>query len=432
MYIAKREGISIMRKILFVIGCILFLVGCSSNQNTISNNDEINNRTKTTETEATEPISSKKDLLRVHFIDVGQGDSILIESPNHHYMLVDGGTRSAGQDVVAYLSSLKINKLDYVVATHPDADHIGGLISILNSIEINNFIDSGKVHTSATYEEILKLVQSKNISFDVAEINDELLLDEKLQISVLSANENAKDNNDASIVLKVVYDNISFLLTGDAGVELEKEMVDNFNMSATILKAGHHGSNTSSFLPFIKEVKPEVTILSYGQDNSYGHPHYEVIQNLQQVGSKIYGTAESGTIIVETDGRQYEVLADEWTGIGATSSITPSIKRNNNSSTSSEVIIDSLDLQGEIVAIKNKGKEEVNLSGWQLLSVEGNQLFTFPNIQLAAGNTIYITSGNEAKEGKDYIKWTGRQVWLNDGDHAQLINPKGEIVSELQ
>ena len=430
-----------MRKIIFTLSCILFLVGCSTNTTTSSSDTEIKDQSQKSETGANEQALVVNDILRVHFIDVGQGDSILIESPSKHYMLIDSGTKGAGQDVVNYLASLGIEKLDYVVATHPDADHIGGLIDVLNTFKIDNFIDSGKVHTSATYVEMLALIETKKIPFQVAAINDDVLLDDKLQISVLSAEEDAKDNNDASIVLKVVYDEISFLLTGDAGIELEKEMMAKFDMRATILKAGHHGSNTSSSLQFVEAVHPEVTILSYGQDNSYGHPHYEVIQNLQQVESKIYGTAEAGTIVVETDGEEYKILADEWTGIGATSSIAPpsesdSKKKSNKNNGSqidastSDVAIESLDLQGEVVAIKNNGTEVVNLTDWQLYSVEGNQMFTFQNVSLASGETIYITSGSNAKDGDGYIKWTGRAIWLNSGDTAQLLNPKGEIVSE--
>ncbi|RHW36847.1 MBL fold metallo-hydrolase [Lysinibacillus yapensis] len=376
--------------------------------------------------------SPSGELLRVHFIDVGQGDSILIESPNKHYMLIDGGTKSAGKEVVEYLRDQEIRKLDYVVATHPDADHIGGLIPVLNSISIKKFIDSGKVHTSETYEEMLTLIQSKNIPFEVAHRNDNFLLDDNIKISVLHADEEAIDNNEASIVLKVVYDEVSFLLTADAGVEVEKKMMESMDVRATILKAGHHGSNTSSSLPFVQAVKPEATILSYGQDNTYGHPHYEVIQNLQHVGSKMYGTAESGTIVVATDGKQYEVLANEWTGIGGRSSIAPPERKASKvkSKRESSIIIESVELEDEVVAITNNGEQAISMNGWQLLSVEGNQLFNFPDISIAAGDTLYITSGPHAKEGKDYIKWTGRQVWLNDGDTAQLINPKGEVVNE--
>lgn len=368
------------------------------------------------------PASAGKEML-VHFIDVGQGDSIFIQSPNGKTMLIDGGVKGAGKEIVAYLRSLNVGTLDYVVATHPDADHIGGLIPVLNSISIKNFVDSGKVHTSQTFEEMLTLINDKNIPYIVPEIGDTLALDDALQIDVLAADAASSDNNEASIVLRVAYGDISFLLTGDAGIAMEKEMMARGDVQATILKAGHHGSNTSSSPSFIEAVYPQATILSYGQNNKYGHPHVEVLAGLEAVGSDVYATAEAGTIVVKTDGAVYEIGAPQFTGIGATSSIAPP--------TSGGIHILSKDLQGEIVAIQNNRDVDVPLAGWQLISVEGNQVYDFPNITLKSGKTIYVTSGSEAKVGSTYLEWTKKQIWLNTGDAAQLINAKGEIVSEL-
>lgn len=403
-----------MRLLISMIVSLLLLVGCNFEEATISN-DQTNDHSVVSAGE-----------MRLHFIDVGQGDSILIEAPNGQTMLIDGGTKGAGKKVVDYLTAQQISELHYVVATHPDADHIGGLISVLQSVPIHQFIDSGKVHTSATYEEMLTLIHSKNIPFHVPQTGDFIDVDEALTIEVLSADENAQDNNEASIVLKMTYDQFSALLTGDAGIEMEEQMMLTQNVSATVLKAGHHGSNTSSSRQFIEQVRPEVAILSYGQNNSYGHPHAEVIESLRQVNSKIYGTAESGDIVITTDGKNYEVRANEWTGIGASSSISSTTKGNET------VVISSKDVVEEMVGIQNKGTTPVNLSGWQLVSVEGNQRFDFPDMTLQPNETIYITSGSDAKEGNGYIKWTGRQIWLNSGDPAQLINPKGEIVSEFE
>jgi len=242
-------------------------------------------------------------------------------------------------------------------------------------------------------------------------------------VKVLNANEHATDNNDASIVLKVVYGNVSFLLTGDAGISLEKEMMQN-DVTATILKAGHHGSNTSSSEEFIHAVKPEVTILSYGEDNKYGHPHAEVVDRLQAIGSNIYATADLGTIMVATDGVNYTVNGKE-----ASRAVTP--KTPSIVLPSSAVEIVSKDLVTEIVGIKNNGQQAVSLNDWQLISLEGNQVFNFPNLSLQPGKIIYITSGANAREGDNYLKWTTKQIWLNGGDAAQLRNEKGELVSEL-
>lgn len=394
-----------MKKIIGLLLCIFLLAGC----------------TEAIKTEKI-PVTAGHDM-RVHFIDVGQGDSILIESPNGKTMLVDGGVKGAGQQVVSYLRELGVSKLDIVVATHPDADHIGGLIPVLNSMTIEQFYDSGKVHTSQTFEEMLMLIDEKNIPYDVPTPGDNIKFDEDVTVKVLNANEQASDNNDASIVLKIVYGNVSFLLTGDAGIALEKEMMQ-YDVSATVLKAGHHGSNTSSSEDFIRAVKPEVTILSYGKDNKYGHPHAEVVDRLQEIGSKIYATADIGTITVTTDGINYAVNGKETSvaNTGKTSEVVPPTPA---------IEITSKDLVGEIVGIQNNGQQAVSLKDWQLISIEGNQVFNFPNLSLQPGKTIYITSGANAREGQNYLKWTTKQIWLNDGDAAQLRNEKGELISEL-
>lgn len=361
----------------------------------------------------------------VHFIDVGQGDSIFIQAPSGSTMLIDGGVKGAGETIVAYLKEQGVTELDYVVATHPDADHIGGLISVLNSISIKNFIDSGKIHTSQTFEEMLTLINDKNIPYIVPKTGDTIALDPELTVDVLGANAGASDNNDASIVLRVAYGDISFLLMGDAGIKMEKEILAITDVQATILKAGHHGSNTSSSKAFIDAVYPQATILSYGQDNKYGHPHAEVIEHLQAVGSEIYSTVEAGTVVVKTDGITYEIAAAQWTGIGATSSITLPKK-------SDKVELVSKDLQAEIVEIQNNSDVAVSMQGWQLLSVEGDQVFNFPNMTLQPGETIYVTSGPDATADANKLQWTKKQIWLNSGDGAQLRNAKGEVVSELQ
>lgn len=244
--------------------------------------------------------------MKVHFIDVGQGDSILIQSPNGKSMLIDGGTKSKGDTVVSFIKSQGITKLDYVVATHPDADHIGGLIKVLESnIKIGTFMDSGKVHTSNTYKDMLTLIRNKNINFKIPTDGEKIAFD-NLNLQVLNVGTTNSDNNDASIVLKLAYNNISFLLTGDADTGKESEMMSKYNVKSTILKAGHHGSDTSSSADFIKAVKPEVTILSYGKNNQYGHPHKAVMDRLKLYKSSIYHTL-SGTITVKTNGTSYTV-----------------------------------------------------------------------------------------------------------------------------
>ncbi len=271
--------------------------------------EEVATETETDEEQTTSPsnTTSAGGELTVHFIDVGQGDSTLIVAPNGKTMLVDGGPKSAGDDVVSYLNSKGISKLDYVVATHPDADHIGGLIDVLNSIQVGQLIDSGKAHTTETYSDLLSLVDSKNINYIVPSTGDTFPLDSILKTNVLYANDDASDNNDASIVLQFIYNKVSFLLMGDADTGIESSIVSNNNVAATVLKAGHHGSDTSSSASFLNEVQPEVAILSYGKDNSYGHPDGSVVNRLTNLGAEVYRTPFHCNITVSTNGVTYDV-----------------------------------------------------------------------------------------------------------------------------
>lgn len=270
-------------------------------------------------------------------------------------------------------------------------------------------------------EEMLQLILDKNIPFIVPNIGDMIPLDDDLDITVLNVGEESDDNNEASIVLKITYGEVSYLLMGDADIRIEKELLEQSNVKSTVLKAGHHGSDTSSSEDFIQAVKPEVTILSYGKDNSYGHPDAEVKSRLERISSQIYGTAVVGNIVVETDGVDYNVLTN---GNVEPTEIADTVAEGIN--------ISSKDLRGEIVGITNSGGTTVSLKDWQLVSVAGNQTFKFPNISLLAGETIYVTSGPEAKEGSGYLKWTTGQMWRNDGDAATLLNSKGELVSEFE
>ncbi|WP_061808952.1 S-layer homology domain-containing protein [Rossellomorea vietnamensis] len=360
------------------------------------------------------------DPFSAHFIDVGQGDSTLLTLTNGKTILIDGGRQSAGEKVVSYLKQAGVDSIDLVVATHPDADHIGGLLDVLKDIPVKKVLDSGKAHTSHTYLDYLNLVDQKNIPFEVAKTGQSIDLDSNVQIKVLHADENASDNNDASIVLRATNGCSSVLLTADAGHGIEDEMIRNADVQSTVLRTGHHGSDTSTSKSFVEAVNPSAAILSYGE-NSYGHPDPKVLQSLKDAGSEIYSTYEMGDIVANFNG--CEVTVDDRSYNGDGNGVSEPAPAN--------VMISSVDVDAEVVTIKNNGKEDVDMTGWKLVSEEGNQSFDFPNgFVLKAGRTVHVTSGKYAAHNPPvYLKWTGSYIWNNEGDSSVIYNAKGVKVS---
>jgi beta-lactamase superfamily II metal-dependent hydrolase len=248
--------------------------------------------------------------MEVHYIDVGQGDSTLIITPEGKTILIDGGKESEGDTVLAYLADYGIDTIDLMVATHPDADHIGGLVPVLENLDVKKVVDSGKTHTTQTYLDYLNLIDQKNIPMEIAKEGSLLNVDSNLKIEVLNALEESSDTNDSSIVLKVSYKEADFLLTGDADTEIEEEMINEaYNLDAEVLKVGHHGSDTSTSQAFLEAVDPLFAAVSVGE-NSYGHPSKSVLDRLTNYGVDIYTTQQSGDIIMTTDGIEINVYTE--------------------------------------------------------------------------------------------------------------------------
>lgn len=244
--------------------------------------------------------------LKVHYIDVGQGDSVLIELPNGEKMLVDGGSHSAASRVVSYISNLGIERLDYVIATHPHEDHIGGLPDVLDSFQVGTFYMPNKEHSSNTFMSMLNALQRNGCKADYAKSGITIISTDSLKAYFTAPVSDSYSNlNDYSAVLKIEYINSSFLFTGDAENSAENEiMSQNCNLRADVLKVGHHGSKTSSSTAFLRKVKPKYAIISVG-NNSYGHPALETIARLEGIGAKVYSTKDCGNIIIETTGSNY-------------------------------------------------------------------------------------------------------------------------------
>ena len=244
--------------------------------------------------------------LAVHFIDVGQGDAVLIQTKTHH-VLIDGGDR--GETVPDYLLSRGIEKLDIVIGTHPHADHIGGLINVFRRLEVKEVIDPAVPHTTRTFEEYLTLIDEKDIIFTEARTGISRVIGPGIRMDILHPSQpSAAHLNDASITARVSYGSVSFLFPGDAETPSEKEMIDRgHTLKSTVLKAGHHGSRTSTSLPFLAAVDPEIAVIMSGESNRYGHPHEETLSRLSRRGVEIYRSDLHGNIIISTDGTSYHI-----------------------------------------------------------------------------------------------------------------------------
>lgn len=245
--------------------------------------------------------------LKVHYLDVGQGDSILIQTKDAA-MLIDTGDRGYGAGIVDYIRSQGINKLDYLILTHPHADHIGGATEIVNAFNIGKIIMPKVAHTSQTFENLLKTIQNKGMKITSPNPGDEYQLGDAKFI-ILAPNSPSYDNlNNYSIVNKVSFGKTSFLFTGDAEGTSENEIINKgFDVKADVLKVGHHGSDTSTTENFLKAVSPKYSIISCGKDNKYGHPDQIVLDRLNKHNIKVYRTDESGTIVITSDGENLTI-----------------------------------------------------------------------------------------------------------------------------
>ncbi len=252
----------------------------------------------------------KNKQLKVHYIDVGQGDSILIQLPNDQISLIDGGSITSSKKVIDYLTSQGVKKIDYLVATHPHEDHIGGLTEIIKTFDIDKIYMPKATHTTKAFENLLLSIKDKDKKITLAKAGDILLDEEFLKLNVLAPQEdsNHRNLNEHSIVLKVTYKGNSFLFAGDAEVTSEEEMLNvKADLRADVLKIGHHGSDTSTTEKFLKSVNPKYAVISSGKDNQYGHPHQTTINKLMNNKAEIHRTDTEGTIVITSDGEKITV-----------------------------------------------------------------------------------------------------------------------------
>lgn len=251
--------------------------------------------------------------LTVKVLDIGQGDAILIKS-GRDAVLVDSADTGARQDLLRLLSAEGIKEFSLVVATHPHADHIGGMQAVLDKYPVKKILDSGQVHTSKVFVDYLKKVKEKKIEFAKAKAGDRYQLDGGAHIEILWPGSEVlhgtdSDLNNNSVVLRLAKGDFSMLLTGDIEKEAEMALLKNIKnkLKSDVLKAPHHGSNTSSTAAFLRAVNAKAVVISCGKNNDYGFPKPAVLRRYKENGLKIYTTAEDGTVTIVSDGKSYEI-----------------------------------------------------------------------------------------------------------------------------
>jgi beta-lactamase superfamily II metal-dependent hydrolase len=247
------------------------------------------------------------DILTVYFLDVGQGDAIFVDSPRHGRLLIDGGKNLKVLSGLGQILPFADKRIDVVIATHPDLDHIGGLPEVVSRYKVGAFLEPGVESESTVSDELEKRISEQNIPKLLARRGMVINFGDGVKLQILFPNQDVKrwNPNDASVVAKLVYGKQSFLLTGDATFRTENILLnlDPAVLDSEVLKAGHHGSKTSTSLNFAEAVSPEYAIISAGKDNSYGHPHQDVLDILEKVSAQTISTAVSGTIKFETNGK---------------------------------------------------------------------------------------------------------------------------------
>jgi len=456
--------------LLILVGMVV-IAGCSSGPET--GPDE-----PTPEPEGEAP--STDGTLEVHNIHVGQSSSTLFIGPTGETMLVDSGDfNDDGEYVLEYLQRHDIDRIDHLVASHNDADHIGGNAAVIEYYEteangIGAIYDSGIAASTNTYEEYLDAVEEHDVTLYQTREGDSISF-EGVSVNVLGPPEpNLKNEarNENSIVLRLQYGGVSFLWTSDAEVGQESYLVEEYGdeLDSTIYKAGHHGSSSSSRGALLDAVQPEAAIVSSAYDSQYGHPHEEVLQRLADRSIPTYWTAIHGTIVLVTDGdgvsirTQQDATTDplslrdedpvalgttapieERARIGAaptdaaTPTPTPTVATDGGTSSGDgELTVatinadaegdDRENLNEEYVIFRNDGDSSLNLTGWTV-SDESGKTYQFPDgFTLDLGATVTLHTGSGTDTETDLYWDAGRPVWNNDGDTVTVTTSEGDVV----
>jgi len=289
------------KKAAYLISAVLLFAGGATALNTNRKEAGSVGTRAGAENTATAENSEAPSEAEIHFIDIGQGDATLIKCGGQT-MLIDAGDNDKGTQVQLYLEKQGVDRLDYLVLTHPDADHIGGADVIITKFDIDSVFMSDYEKDSKTYRDVIQALDYKHLTWSVPEPGESYPLGTGT-ITFLAPNDSYSDPNNASVALMFQNGENRFLFTGDAQEEAEEDILAaGMSVAADVYKAGHHGSDTSSCQDFLDAVRPTYAVISCGEGNSYGHPHSAVLNSLRSMGVKLFRTDEQGSIVAVSDG----------------------------------------------------------------------------------------------------------------------------------
>ena len=384
-----------VRIVCLIILCLL-VVGCSS---------------PFVETDNKASVSTfSGDTLRVNYIDVGQGDSIFIELPNKETMLIDAGESYEADNVINYIKNLGISKIDYIVGTHPHTDHIGGLEEVINTFDIGSIYMPKATSTSKTYLDLLTTISDKGLSVKTAKSGVVILDENDLKLEFIAPNSDSySELNNYSAVLKLTYLDNTFLFMGDAETLSEDEITS--DVDADVIKVGHHGSDSSSSLEFVKKVSPEYAIIMVGEGNSYNHPYQSIIDRYLSVGANVLRTDLDGNIVCDSDGVDVSCKGDKESSSNSSSSnstttsninlidLTTPVSRGSNATVSIKGLPNTT---YDIDVIYSSGASKASGLEDKTSDSEGNVSWTFK----VSSNVKPGTYDVKITDGKDSVSYS--------------------------
>ncbi len=317
-----------------------------------------NPKTENPKAENTKVENSETEL-NVHFLDVGQGDAVLI-SCDDAYMLIDAGDNDKGTLVQNYLNKQGVEHLDYIIGTHPDADHIGGMDVILYKFDCGTVMMPEVTNDTATYRDVIDTMKEKGYQNTAPVVGDSYSLG-SAQFTILGPTDTYEDTNNNSIVLLLTHGDNKFLFVGDAEEKAEEDILaEGVSVKADVLKVGHHGSRTASSEAFLQAVEPTYAVISCGQDNSYGHPHAETLNTLRSMGVKVFRTDEQGTVTATSDGHEISwncAPSTTWKAGENVQSSTGTDQKKSNTANSKKNLSDTTNSSVQPAASQSSGTQ---------------------------------------------------------------------------